>query len=117
MIEKWLPILTRCGIFEGLQASDILDMMPCFQPAIKTYAKEDIIIRIGDLQDTFGVVLEGEIIVQKEDYSGNRLIMGTFGPTELFGEVAAFAKIGTWPNMVVANSRCQVLFLPIVKFT
>jgi len=109
MIEKWLPILTRCGIFEGLQASDILDMMPCFQPSIKTYAKDDILCRIGDPQDTFGVVLEGEIIVQKEDYSGNRLIMGTFGPAELFGEVAAFAKIGTWPNAVVANSRCQVL--------
>ncbi|MCD8498469.1 MAG: Crp/Fnr family transcriptional regulator [Clostridiales bacterium] len=117
MIEKWLPILTRCGIFEGLQASDILDMMPCFQPAIKTYTKDDILCRIGDPQDTFGVVLEGEIIVQKEDYAGNRLIMGTFGPAELFGEVAAFARIGTWPNMVVANSRCQVLFLPIGKFT
>ncbi len=92
MIEKLLPISTRCGIFEGLQASDILDMMPCFQPAIKTYTKDDILCRIGDPQDTFGVVLEGEIIVQKEDYAGNRLIMGTFGPAELFGEVAAFAR-------------------------
>jgi hypothetical protein len=41
-------------------------MMPCFQPAIKTYTKDDILCRIGDPQDTFGVVLEGEIIVQKK---------------------------------------------------
>ncbi len=117
MVQKWLPLLHRCGIFEGLPESDIMDLMPCFMPVIKSYGKDDILIRVGDVQDSIGIVLEGEIIVQKEDYSGNRLIIGTFGPAEIFGEVAAFARTGYWPNMVVANTKCQVMFFPVEKFT
>ncbi|MDD2533506.1 MAG: Crp/Fnr family transcriptional regulator [Eubacteriales bacterium] len=93
-----------------------MDMMPCFNPVIKTFVKDDTIIRVGDPQDSIGIVLDGEITVQKEDYAGNRLIIGNFGPADIFGEVAAFAKIGFWPNMVVANTKCQIVFFPIDKF-
>ncbi|MBP1757213.1 MAG: Crp [Firmicutes bacterium] len=116
MVQKWLPILSRCGMFDGLTEPDILDLMPCFQPVAKAFAKDDVICRVGDPQDSIGIVLDGEITVQKEDYSGNRLIIGTFGPTDIFGEVPAFARVGFWPNMVVANTRCQVLFFPIEKY-
>lgn len=116
MVQKWLPILVRCGVFAGLDELDILDLMTCFKPAIKSFNKEDVIIRVGDPQDSIGIVLDGEIIVQKEDYAGNRLIIGSFGPADLFGEVAAFAQTGVWPNGVVANTRCQILFLPIEKY-
>lgn len=116
MVQKWLPILARCGMFAGMAEPDILDLMPCFQPVIKSFAKDEVICRFGDPQDSLGVVLEGEIIVQKEDYSGNRLIIGNFGPAEIFGEVAAFAGVGVWPNAVVANTRCQVLFFPTEKY-
>ena len=117
MIEKWLPILGSSGLFDGLGEADIMDLMPCFSPAIRSYDKDDTIVSVGDKQDSFGIVLEGEIIVQKEDYSGNRLIIGTFGPAEIFGEVAAFAHIGSWPNVVVANTRCRILFMPTEKYT
>jgi CRP-like cAMP-binding protein len=117
MVEKWLPVLRDCGIFQGLADPDILDLVPCFQPAIRSYARDDVIARVDDPQDSIGIVLEGEIMVQKEDYAGNRLIIGTFGPSEIFGEVAAFAGVGAWPNMVVANTKCQVFFLPVEKFT
>lgn len=116
MIQKWLSLLLRCGIFEGMTETDIMDLMPCFTPVIKSFAKDDILIRVGDPQDSIGIVLEGEIIVQKEDYSGNRLIIGNLGPSDIFGEVAAFARMGFWPNTVVANTKGQVLFFPIEKF-
>ena len=117
MDQKWLPVLFRCGMFEGMTELDILDLMPCFQPVIKSYAKDDIICRVGDPQDSIGIVLDGEITVQKEDYAGNRLIIGNFGPAEIFGEVAAFARVGFWPNVVVANTRCQIFFFPIERYT
>jgi CRP-like cAMP-binding protein len=117
MDESWLPVLKTSGIFHGLQDADIRDLMPCFGTVSRQYNKGDIICQTGEPQEHIGVVLAGEIHVQKEDYAGNRLIIGIFGPGEVFGEVSAFAGLGAWPNMVLANSRCSVLFLPVAKIS
>lgn len=117
MYESWLPVLKSCGIFQGLQDGDILDLMPCFGTVSRQFNKGDVISQGGAPQEHIGVVLSGEIHVQKEDYAGNRLIIGIFGPGEIFGEVSAFAGLSVWPNTVLANARSQVLFLPVIKIS
>ena len=117
MHEMWLPVLKTCGIFNSMPDEDILNLLPCFGAFNQTYNKGDVIGQTGDIQTSIGVVLEGEVLIQKEDYAGNRLIIGALGPGEVFGEVAAFAGVGVWPNMVLASSRCQILFIPVDKVT
>lgn len=117
MFESWLPVLKTCGIFADMSDADILNMLPCFAATSEVFGKGDVIGQTGSPQASIGIVLEGEVVVQKEDYAGNRLIIGTFGPGEVFGEVSAFAGLHVWPNMVLANIRCQILLIPIDKVT
>jgi CRP-like cAMP-binding protein len=117
MLTPFLPILVKCPLFAGLDEAGILNLIPCFDPILFDSQKGDILCQAGEPQQTIGIVLAGEIQIQKEDYTGNRLIIGIFGPGELFGEVSAYAGPGRWPNTVVAGKSGQILQLPIEKIS
>lgn len=111
----WLPVLRACDLFIGHADAQILSLMPCFQARVHEYRKGEAIAIAGEAQDVFGIVLSGEILVQKEDYAGNRLIIGIFTPSEIFGEVSVYAGATRWPNTVQANTACSALFLSYAK--
>ncbi len=117
MIQKHLAVLEMCPLFFGLDAFGIDSLLPCFSPVLLGFAKGEILFVTGGQQLSFGIVLEGEIQVIKEETNGNRLIVGIFGPGELFGEVAAFAGRTLWPNTVIAGTDGSVLMLPIAKIS
>jgi hypothetical protein len=51
----------------------------------------------------------------KRGLCGDRLILGIFGPGEVFGEVPVFAGATHWPNSVIATQNSEVMFIPITK--
>ncbi len=117
MLDQWLPALMRSPLFKGFDEAGLARLLPCFGAVVQPCKKGDMLCQAGQPQQTIGIVLEGEIQIQKEDYAGNRLIIGTFGPGELFGEVSAFAGLGHWPNTVLANSLGSVFFVPYEKIS
>ncbi len=117
MLETWLPVLKTCALFADFEPEAIRGLLPCFGAALREFQKGDILCQAGDPQQSIGIVLTGEIQVQKEDYAGNRLIIGLFGPGDLFGEVSVFAGLGHWPNTVLANSAGMALFIPVEKIS
>ncbi len=117
MYEKQLPALRKCGLFTGLTDQQILDLIPCFGVRISQYARQETVVMAGDEQTMFGVVIEGQVQVQKEDYSGDRLILGIFGPGEVFGEVPVFSGLTSWPNSVIATQNSEVMFIPHHKIS
>jgi len=117
MFKPYSNILKKCPLFKGLDENSIVNLLPCFKPVLREFQKGDLICQAGSPQETFGIVLAGEVQVQKDDFAGNRLIIGIFGPGELFGEVSAFAGSGRWPGTVVAAAAGQVLFIPFSKLS
>jgi CRP-like cAMP-binding protein len=117
MFEKWLSVIKQCGLFRGLADDDIISLMPCFSAYASDYNKGDILFQAGDSQQTLGLVLTGEVNVQKEDPAGNRFLINVLRQGELFGEVSAFANLGHWANTVLAGSDCKVLFIRIDRIS
>lgn len=117
MNESWLPSLLKCQLFAGFDAEATKSLLPCFNAESQKFDKGDILKQAGEPQQTIGIVIEGEVQVLKEDFAGNRLIIGIFGPGEIFGEVAAFAGLNRWPNTVVASTCGTVLYIPFGKIT
>lgn len=115
--ESMLPALKTCGLFSGMADQQILDLLPCFGVRTNHYRKNETIAMAGEDQEVFGVVISGQVQVQKEDYAGNRLILGIFGPGEVFGEVPVFAGATRWPNSVQAMMNSEVLFIPYHKIS
>lgn len=117
MLDEWLRVLEKSALFAGMSSEQLQNLLPCFTASTRICQKGDVLKLTGQPQNTIGLVLEGEIHVQQEDHVGNRLIVGVFGPGELFGEVSAFSGLGEWPNTVLASRRSQVLFIPIEKIS
>lgn len=117
MFAPDVAVIKKCPLFKGLDENDIISLLPCFRPSLREFSKGDLLCQAGSPQETFGIVLSGEVHVQKDDYAGNRLIIGIFGPGELFGEVSAFAGTGRWPNTVMAATAGKVLFIPYTQLS
>jgi CRP-like cAMP-binding protein len=117
LYEKQLAALRECTLFAGHSEQQILGLLPCFQVRIEQYQKGETIALAGDNQIVFGIVIFGQIQIQKEDYAGNRLIIGLFGSSEIFGEVAVFAGNNSWPNTVQAIANSEVMFIPYQKIS
>jgi CRP-like cAMP-binding protein len=116
-MDDWMPVLKEARLFRDMTTEQMAVLLPCFQATVRPFAKGDLICLTGQEQTTVGLVLSGRVLVQKEDGNGNRLIIGAFGPGDLFGEVAAFAGTGRWPNTVLADSAGHVLFIPHEKIS
>lgn len=114
MFEKWIDELLKNKLFKDIEREELENILKCLRPNIKTYKKKDIITIEGDKLNGIGIVLDGEVIVGKENLSGDRVIMSKLKKGEMFGEVAAFSS-GIWLATVVANMDSTILFFPPQK--
>ncbi|MDW7659191.1 MAG: Crp/Fnr family transcriptional regulator [Bacillota bacterium] len=116
-MDDWMPVLKKTRLFRDMSPEQLAVLLPCFQATVRPFSKGDLLCLTGQEQTAIGLLLAGKVMVQKEDGTGSRLIIGMFGPGDLFGEVAAFAGTGHWPNTVIADSAGHVLFIPYEKIS
>lgn len=107
---KYLPVLQKCPLFWGVDPSELPALLTCLGAKTVTADRRETVLREGEPARFVGVVLEGGVQIQQEDYFGNRSILGLAGPGELFGESFACAGADSLPVSVTA-SRDSVLLL------
>ncbi len=112
---KWSRPLTRCWLFAGVGAADLNIMLQCLNPVVKEYKKDECVTVAGETFSGVGVVLNGTVLVTKEDVAGRRVVLSVLGEGDLFGEMVAFSQEKNWPATVIAQQVCTVMFLPPEK--
>lgn len=110
-----LTVLSTCPLFHGVSEENISAMLGCLDARERTYAKGELIFRDGEAADRVGIVLEGNIHILKEDHIGNRSVIGTVEPGQLFGEVFACAGMERLPVSALATTDCRVLLVACTK--
>jgi CRP-like cAMP-binding protein len=111
MIEEYVDIIKESPLFSGIKKDEIISMLQCLAPKIRSYNKNECIVNSGEALDRFGIVLEGEAIIVKENAEGNRVIMSVVKKGDLFGEMLVFSSHKIWPASVRVQASCKVLFL------
>jgi CRP-like cAMP-binding protein len=96
---------------------EIRQVMDCVNSGVASFEKGEIIALGGAPAPGVGLVLSGEALITKEDAAGNRAVMATIVPGDVFGEMAAFSGRRTWPATVTAQTAASVAFIPADKFT
>lgn len=115
MYEKWLNVLKECSLFQSITESELQTMLECLGPKIREFRKNENIALEGAIFEGVGVVLKGSSAIAKENAAGSRIIIAMAGPSDMFGEIAAFSRRRTWPATVVAQENCTIMFLPPEK--
>lgn len=103
--------IIRFPLFQGIAEGDLPALLACVQARRQDYPKGAVILHRGERTTRFGLVCTGAVHIVKEDFWGDRTILGLAGPGDIFGE--SYACLGREPLEVsaLAAEDTEVLFL------
>ena len=110
-----LSLLQRSPLFRGVGAEDLAAMLQCLAPREVRKKRGEFLFYAGDTVRELGLVLSGEVLILTEDHWGNRNILSSAGPGDLFGEVFACAPARPVPVSVEAAQDTAVLLVDAEK--
>ena len=74
------------AIFQNITEEDAESVLKCLSAVKKQYKKGETIFHAGEKARAMGLVVSGAVEIVRDDYWGNRQILGKARPGELFGE-------------------------------
>lgn len=106
-----LKFLTHTPLFRNIHAQDIPAMLECLRAREQSFRKGQTIYDAGDCVTAMGMVLDGSVHIQRDDFWGNSSILSTLQPGHMFAET--YACVPNEPMMVrvVAAQPSSILFL------
>jgi len=112
-MEKYIEILKRTQLFSGVSDTDISSMLGCLQAKLLTFKKGDYIFREGEHMDNITVLVKGKLLIQHDDFWGNRSIVNVIRVGEMFGEAYVAPESGSLLNDVIAEEDSAVIFFDV----
>lgn len=114
-MKEFVPLLKRTKLFSGVGDDDISTMLSCLEARLLTYKKGEYVLRQGEHLSDILVLAEGSLHIQRDDYWGNRSILGHIGVGEIFGEAYVAPESGTLLNDVIAVEDSAVFFFDVKR--
>ena len=114
-MKECIPVLKRTKLFSGVGNDDISTMLTCLGARLLTYKKGEHVLRQGEHLSDILVLAEGSLHIQRDDYWGNRSILGHIGVGEIFGEAYVAPESGTLLNDVIAVEDSAVFFFDVKR--
>jgi len=114
-MKEYIGILKHTQLFAGVSEDEITAMLSCLQASLRTFKKGEYVCREGEHIDKIMVLVEGKLLVQYDDFWGNRSIVNVIRTAEMFGEAYVAPESGAILNDVVAEEECVVIFFDVRK--
>ena len=114
-MKKFIPVLKRTKLFAGLMDQEIETMLSCLGARRKEYKKGEYVFRQGEHLEYFAVLVEGGLLIQQDDYWGNRSIVSPIVVGEMFGEAYIAPESGPLLCDVVAVEDSTVILFAAAK--
>lgn len=116
-MKNYFELLRRCPMFANIENESLTAMLGCLGAKEGAYKKGDIILAEGTPASCLGIVLSGKAQIERVDYYGNRSILTTVEPPQIFGESFACAGLAEMPVDVVAAENTEVLLIDARRVT
>jgi len=103
----------RVGLCERF-SDDRLDRL-VRESRVVSYEPNEAIVKFGEDAGFLGVLLEGDLVVSVPGDGGRNQVIGRFKGGDTFGEMALMSGEKTMAD-IIAETRCQVLQIPVAVF-
>lgn len=110
-MKRYVIILQRSPLFKSMSEQDLLAMLTCLSATVKEYHKNECIWLSGDQVKQVGLVLNGEVLIIKDDLYGNRSVLTNVCVGDLFGEAFSCAGIKSLPVSVITVSKSTIMLI------
>lgn len=114
-MKKFIPVLKRTKMFSGVGDDEIASMLSCLGARLCKFKKGEYVLRQGEYLNEIIVLTEGRLYIQKDDYWGNRSILGHITVGEMFGEAYAAPESGPLLNDVAAVEDSTVIYFDVKR--
>ena len=112
-MEKYIAMLKETVLFAGVGEDEIGAMLSCLGARLRAYKKGEFVLRQGEHIGDILLLAEGGLHVQKDDFWGNRSILGEIVPGEMFGEAYVAPESGAILNDVLAVEDSAVILFDV----
>lgn len=112
-MEKYIATLKRTQLFSGVGDHEISAMLSCLQAKLLPFPKGEYVYREGEHIDKITVLVDGKLLVQRDDFWGNRSIVNVIHVGEMFGEAYVAPESGSILNDVIAEEDSAVIFFDV----
>lgn len=79
--------------------------------SVRNYTKQQIIALSDDCCSSIGIVLKGQIKIERSLLNGKRHTINTLKQYDIFGEILLFAEEPNYPYEIIAFNNCEILFI------
>ena len=110
-MDEYIPLLLSTRLLSGLDVSGLQQLLRCFAPAKRSFARGEILLLAGYENREIGILLEGQIEAVKTTADGTSVSITHMGPGGIFGDVLSGSSTPS-PVTVTATAPCIVLALP-----
>ena len=109
-MEQYISLMKNTDMFTGIDENEIPIVLKCLNAYIKRFMKNEYIFRSGEYVHSIGMVLSGQILIEREDFWGKRIIIQEITPGYVFGE--SYACLAKLPADItaVASMESEIIF-------
>ncbi len=116
-MKNYIPILSKCTLFNGIIAEDIGNLVSCLGSFTKDYKNDEYVFLSGNEVNHIGVLLSGQAEIIKENLAGSRHIMAFLDPAQIFGEGIVCTAKRISPVTIRVKEDSKILFVPYERIT
>lgn len=110
-MKKYLNILRKCRLFSGISDENLISMLGCLGARVEFFDKKYTVFAEGSTVKYIGIILSGSAQLIQNDYFGNRSIIASFYPSDMFAEAFACAEVDSLPVSVIASEPSEIMFI------
>lgn len=114
-MKKYLKILKKSQLFSGVAEDEIKAMLDCLSAELRTYQKGSYVLHQGEYLHHITVLVAGSLLIQKDDFWGNRSIVNKINVGEMFGEAYVAPGSEALLNDVIATEDSTIIFFDVHK--
>ena len=104
-------LLAHCSLFDGISPADLPRMLACLGARSMHADKGSILAREGSPAKDVGILLSGSVQMIRTDFAGNRTIILSIAPGQLFAESFSCSKAKLLPVDIVASEESEYLLI------
>ena len=93
MVNARITDISYLPLFDRISPSDCTLLFDCLGSRIRRYKKDEHILLERELAGNVGTVIEGSVLIYKEDIWGSRTLLSYTRPGGLFGENLPFGEL------------------------
>lgn len=116
-MDKLIDYLKDCILFKNLTCEELKDLIININYSISDNCKNCdecrtcIVALEGDTCDSLGIVIQGELEVQKHYSSGKVVTLAKLNRGKTFGEAIAFSETNIYPATIVSSRGSIILYI------